>query len=267
MSEHSIVTMTADQYRAADGLNFSSLKILSDRSPAHFRAYMSGQSERETTPAMRFGSLVHSCILEPDKADYVVRPEGMVFTTKEGKGWRDSQTKEIVTATEEKTIKSMRDSVYSHPMASRLLCGGRAEQSLFARDSKGVMRKGRLDYLTDSGNVVIDLKTCEDASPDGFGKNVANYSYVKQAYWYLKLAKLCGLKKDAFIFIAVEKTAPYAVACYQVPDDLLEGAGTIIEADVQKFINCRMSNEWPAYGDGIQTLILPSWAEKQLTIN
>lgn len=264
MSDQSIIkTMPAEQYHAADGLSFSMLKILSAQSPMHLKCYMDGEKP-EPTPAMRFGSLTHSFILENESCEFAVRPEGMTFTTKEGKAWRDAQDKPIITADEFEDLKRMAKAVHAHPIAKRLLSGGKSEQSLFARDSKGTMRKCRVDYLPTSGNVIVDLKTCGDASPLEFGKNVANLNYLGQAYYYLKLCKLCGLDKSAFAFIAVEKTPPYAVAVYQPPDEWIEAAGRIVEADVQRFRNCVESNQWPAYGTEILPMQLPQWAEKQL---
>lgn len=258
--------MPADQYREADGLSFSMLKILSQKSPAHLRAYIHGE-KKPATDAMRMGSLTHSFILEPETAKgFVVRPEGMKFTTKEGQAWKQAhEAMTIISQDDLKALKGMAEAVHSHPIAKRMLCGGEAEQSLFSRDSSGLMRKGRLDYLQTKGNVVVDLKTCSDASPLEFGKNVANYFYLGQAYYYLKLCQLCGLEKDTFAFIAVEKEAPYAVAVYQPPDDWLEAAGKIVEADVQRYRNCLESGEWPAYGNEILPLELPSYHEKLLT--
>lgn len=264
MSDQSIIkTMPAEQYHAADGLSFSMLKILSAQSPMHLKCYMDGE-KLEPTEAMTFGSLTHTFILEPDAFKYSLRPDGMDYRSKAGKEWRDSQKDPILTGDELKSLKGMAKAVHAHPIAKRLLSGGKSEQSLFARDSKGTMRKCRVDYLPTSGNVIVDLKTCGDASPLEFGKNVANLSYLGQAYYYLKLCKMCGLDKSAFAFIAVEKTPPYAVAVYQPPDEWIEAAGRIVEADVQRFRNCVESNNWPAYGNEILPMQLPQWAEKQL---
>ncbi len=266
MSEHGqISSMPEEQYRAADGLNFSNLKILMQRSPAHLYAAMHGPKE-EATPAMRLGSLTHTAILQPELASFVVRPEGMTFTTKEGKAWRDAQTQTIITTDEGAAIESMKQSVMSHPMAKRLLAKGSAEQSLFGRDASGLMRKGRLDFIPQGSNAIVDLKTCIDASPDEFAKQVGNLGYLFQAYYYLKLAKLCGLERQTFFFIAVEKSAPYAVAIYQVPDDYIRAAGLLVEAAVQTYRNCVEANKWPGYGDTHKDLILPAWAEKQLPL-
>jgi hypothetical protein len=52
----------------------------------------------------------------------------------------------------------------------------------------------------------------QDASPSGFARSIATFRYHVQASHYL--TGLHGAER--FVFIAVEKTAPYAVAVYEL---------------------------------------------------
>ena len=141
--------------------------------------------------------------------------------------------------------------------AGLMIAGGAAEVSLFAAQM-GVDCKGRLDYVVD--DVIVDLKTTEDASPAAFARSIANYRYHVQAAHYLALASELGMDAKRFVFIAVEKEAPYAIARYELdPADLM-----LAEADRQKHLtrlaSCQAFDSWPSYGYEIKTLSLPKWA-------
>lgn len=259
-----IISLPDAQYRAAEGISKSALDYIAPpRTPAHYRAYIDGLLRVETTPAMRLGSLIHSAILEPDKAEWVVRPEGLLFTTKEGKAWRDAQTKQIITADEEATITGMRDAVWSHPAVKRVLKWASKEVSLFAKDEHGTLRKGRIDALPESGNVIVDIKSCASASPDAMSKSMAAYRYDVQAAYYLDLAKLLSLDKSEFLLVCVEKTPPYAVAVYAIDHDAVEWGRKQYQSDLALLRHCEAENHWPAFTQEITTLSLPAWAQKQ----
>jgi hypothetical protein len=149
-----ILSLPEGQYRAAEGISKSSLDwIAPPRTPAHYKAKCDGLIKDEQTPAMRLGSMIHRAILEWDSLDYVVKPAGMNFATKEGKEWKAAQTNAIITADEYQTILGMRDSVNAHPAVKRVLANARTEVSLFANGEDGVLRKARIDALPESGNV------------------------------------------------------------------------------------------------------------------
>jgi hypothetical protein len=167
-----ILSLPEGQYRAAEGISKSSLDwIAPPRTPAHYKAKVSGLIKDEQTPAMRLGQMIHRAILEWDSLDYVVKPEGMNFATKEGKEWKAAQTTAIITADEYQTILGMRDSVNAHPAVKRVLANARTEVSLFANGEDGVLRKARIDALPESGNVIVDIKSCQSADPDLMAKS------------------------------------------------------------------------------------------------
>ena len=62
------------------------------------------------------------------------------------------------------------------------------------------------------------------------------------------------------MFIAVEKTAPYAVACYTLDDVAKEKGRELYQQDLQTLQAAQAANAWPAYSDQIETLTLPAWA-------
>lgn len=264
MSDHifqGVHSMPAMQYRKAHGISKSDLDLIAI-SPAHYRAREERAKETEAT---RMGTLIHSAILEPDSLAFHVKPEGMNFATKEGKAWKlDHQSAPIITSDEWKTMTGIVASVHGHPMAKRLLSGGQPERCLFAKDKHGVVRKGRLDFLPDSGNVIVDVKTCEDASPREFEKSIYNYRYHAQGAYYTGLANLCGYQKEIFVIIAVEKSPPYAVAVYRVDQEALDFGRHLVERDMTVYRRCVETGKWPGYSEDVEEIGLPLWARKEM---
>ena len=261
-----ILSLPEAQYRAAEGISKSALDYIAPpRTPAHYKAYIDGLLRIETTPAMKLGQMIHRAILEWDSLDYVVRPEGKEgnFTTKEGKEWRDGQTKPIITADEYQTILGMRDSVNAHPAVKRVLANARTEVSLFANGEDGVLRKARIDALPESGNVIVDIKSCQSADPDLMAKSVVSYRYDVQAAYYLDICNILGIQKSEFLFVCVEKQPPFAVAVYALDQDAIEWGRKQYQRDLAAIANCESKDEWPSFTTDITTLALPAWAQKQ----
>jgi hypothetical protein len=102
----------------------------------------------------------------------------------------------------------------------------------------------------------VDLKTTTDASPAAFARSVATFRYHVQASHYL--SGLHGAER--FVFIAVEKTAPYAVAVYELDAAAMAAGDELRQRDMRMIADCRATGEWPGYSDDCQTLSLPKWA-------
>jgi len=251
-------------YRAATGINISALKNI-NRSPAHYLAKLT-EVRPEPTPALVFGTLLHRAALEPKKlaGSFAVKPEGMSFVSKEGKAWRDAQTLPIITEEQHIALSGAAASVAAHPAAAAILADAKREVSVFRRitrsNPEGLLLKGRLDIVaTDShgSTTIADIKTTEDASPEAFSKTIAQYGYAQQAAHYLDL-----LGATHFVFIAVEKTAPYAVGVYCLdPASVAMGRERNLR-NLDLLEACQSSGHWPAYSSDIETISLPAWASK-----
>jgi exodeoxyribonuclease VIII len=245
---------------------------LFSKSPKHYWAkYLDPNREPEQpTKALIQGNAVHVAILEPEKfqGEFAVMP-AFNGRTNDGK-----EKKEIWLASNEgKTIIDMdtyelcmrlRDSVFAHPAAAALLKSGRAEETIrFTDPDTGAPCKCRPDWVTPDG-IIVDLKTTEDASAEGFGRSSVKYRYhVQSAFYTDGFTVDRNYAPEAFIFIAIEKTAPFQVAVYHADDATLQlGRDTYIP-ELHRYVACRNTNLWPGYGDEIQRLTLPAWAFKK----
>lgn len=267
-----LVIETNDEYhRDGNSISKSHLDVIASGSPKHYwQKYLNPSRVRqEPTTAMIMGTAVHTAVLEPDLfASEVIEAPAFDRRSKVGKAeyeaFQAANKGRIVLAPEDfTTCLAIRDAVHTHPVAAGLLQGGQAEQSFYADDPEtGLKIKCRTDYLLDNGAIVIDLKTTEDASPDGFGKSSANFRYPVQTAWYNRVLDAAyGEHPETWVFLAVEKKPPYAIGIYFMEPDLLERAAIAAQRDFMRIVEHRRSGEWPDYGIEPLPLILPGWAK------
>ena len=251
--------MNNHEYHANPAISKSGLDRI-NISPAHYKAWLT--EDRVETPAMKLGTAAHCAILEPERfqSDYIAAPDGIDRRTKAGKeAWSDMESsgKIILPAADYAALLAMRESVMSHQSARELLSEGVAEQSFFGR-LWDVDVKCRPDWLT--SGIVVDLKTTQDASLIGFSKSIANFRYAVQHAFYCDVLSVCGVEPQAFIFVAVEKTAPYAVGVYEMDAASVEIGREAYQRNLDTYKRCLDTSEWPAYSTAIESISLPKWA-------
>lgn len=253
------------------------------KAPALFR--WQRDNPRETTsPALRFGSLYHTVLLEPDTlgelyatvpADAPRRPTSIQRNAKkpsletlEAVAWWDNfeantAGKEIVDAEDINRATAMREAVMRHPAARAALTEHalHTEASLFWRDPEtGVECRGRPDRIRTDG-LIIDPKTCQDASPEAFQRSAWNYGYYRQAAFYLDAWKLItGETPKAFVFIAQESEPPFLTAVYVASPAMIELGRAEIAEDLRRFAQCLSTDTWPGLPGHPMELTVPAWA-------
>lgn len=250
------------------------------KSPAHLRAYLEGGDH--DTEAKVVGRAIHSAILEPDDFTkrYVMKPEGLDRRTKEGKAkWADlvlaHGPEAILEAEQYATCVGIRDSVHRHEKARGLLYSPerRVELSLVwdhETEIGPVRCKARPDLFSPAlaGGAIPDVKSCLDASPDAFMRAVYKYGYHMQAAHYTAGAEANDLPHAHWVFIAVEKVKPYAVAVYRLTEGAIDAGIQQLAPLLRLYKMCVDSGRWPAYQDDgrddIQDLALPDWAWGQI---
>lgn len=257
-----VLRITSDEYHAIDAVSNSLIsKIL--KSPAHARAYL--DNPPEPTKAMEFGTAFHSAILEAA----TFNDQYAVFRgdrrTKEGKAEYESLVnagKRILTLDDMATIQGMQSAVFAHPAAAAaLMIEGEAELSVTWEDENTMTCKCRPDWWIDS--TLIDVKTTDDASPEGFMRSIVKYGYHRQAAWYLR-----GTGAKKFKFIAVEKSAPYAVGVYELDALSLSQGEYECDQALQMWANANATGQFRAYSDRCELLSLPDWKfdEQEITV-
>ena len=252
--------MTEDQYRKAPGVNKSTLWELR-KSPAHYKYAL--EHPTKDTPALKFGRALHSAILQPwdFDANYAVMPN-IDRRTKEGKEeyeryMRLYADKTTLTMDEMQTISDMCVSICSDDCATDLLADTLTEVPLFWTDESTRFRcKCRLDAVKQG--IIVDLKTCQDASTDHFMKDALRFGYDVQAAHYIRGYRSQHDETPEFWFLAIEKTPPYAINLIKAGDAFID-RGTMQLIDLMdKLAYCRKHRSWGGYGKN--ELVLPEWA-------
>jgi exodeoxyribonuclease VIII len=246
------------EYRAFPAFNQSAAKHILT-SPAHYQAYIN--TPKEETKALRFGTFVHSAILEPHTLNdlYATAPD-CDKRTKEGK----AMWSEFATANAGKTILDAEESAMGHLVASsarfalkRLGVEFDATEVMYHVDYNGVPLKAAIDGV--AGDYLWDIKTTDDASAAGMLKAIRNYRYNLQAYWYRLVYELAtGKRPLGFRFLFIEKEPPFACAVCEVGPELMSWAIADFEKAVTLYKECTASGVWPAYPDDIQVIDIKS---------
>ena len=151
-------------------------------------------------------------------------------------------------------------------------------QYLYDADSKiehtgffefeGVTCKVRPDLYNSRTGMVLDLKTTQDGSERGFAKSVRAFNYLFQAAWYMTALRQMGERPKEFVFLVVEKTAPYLTSCYTLDNnDIEREVPNVIDA-IRLYGECLKTDVWPGYGDDVKTLNLGTpYTENRLSIS
>lgn len=263
--------MTNEEYHAHPAIGNSGLTAIA-RSPAHYYAQFLApdRQPREPTPDMEFGTAVHCAVLEPQRfeSEYIAAPK---FDRRTKQGKQDAEAFEAANAgrlflpqDQLDACRRVRDSVHGNPAVSVLLASGEAERSIFwTDDDTGVQCKCRPDWLTGDGRVIVDVKTTQDARQAGFARSVFQYRYFVQAAWYLNGVSVATADRpEVFVFVAVEKQPPYAVALYFADPDMIAAGKREYRRNLTTYAECLRTDQWPAYPEQILPLSLPSWALK-----
>lgn len=248
----------------------SGLDIIA-KSPQHYwSAYLDPKREpRKETPALLLGRVVHLAILEPQllREEFAIDP-GFNMRTNQGKAahqdWltQIGPSKSVIDLETYNIAMRMREAVHAHPAAAELLRSGFAEQTWYWTDqATGAPCKCRTDFMN-RDRFVVDIKTTEDASPEAFGRSAAKYRYHVQGAYYTDGLVNNGYTPNGFVFIAVEKAPPYAVAVYYLDEIAADVGRQLYTRDLSVYALCKESGHWPGYGTEITALQLPSYALK-----
>jgi len=252
-------------YRREPGCNQSSLKKILE-SPAHFRAAL--QNRFLPTPAMEMGTALHCLKLdgrEAFKKQYVMKPEGLSLSTKEGKAWKAQVGKRKVLGCGGKddpwgSVLGMANSLdrlkwFDDDQPDYIKNN---EVSIYW-DWHNIKCKARLDRVLIDEGIVLDLKTTDCVEPDIFAKKVVSLGYDFQAAFYARAAEIAYKKPFKFIFVAVERKAPYTVDLFEVDDRMMREGLAKSDAAVKIYSACSELGKWPNKEPQLRSLSYPGW--------
>ena len=264
--------MTERDYRRQDGVSRTELWRLRE-SPEKFKYYQ--EHPEPATPALLFGAAVHKLLLEPETFDeeFAIAPE-VDRRTKDGKEAYNaflaaSDGKSVITLADYEKAAEMAQKALEAPFVKKLLNGEHEKPFFWVDDLTGEGCKIRVDCITTivGKPVIVDYKTTADASTDGFMRSAVNYGYDLQAGMYCEGVEKVTGQKPLFVFIAQEKTPPYAVNILQADDLMVKRGYDIFRELIGTYHACKESGNWFGYLGAynvINNLSLPAWLAKEI---
>lgn len=263
--------MTEKEYRTHPAISRSELWRMNE-SAEKFLWYKNHPIE--PTPAMLFGQVTHKLLLQPDTFDdeFVIAPN-CDRRTKAGKEEYEAFAatvgdRAIVSKDDFDKALEMINAVLSNPLAVKLLDGAKERPFFWTDETTGENCKCRTDCLTEiDGELwIVDYKTAGNAQTDVFSnKDVFRLGYYFQAAMYSEgvMKSLELSERPRFVFIAQEKSAPYAVNVIAVPDDVMLAGIDKYRELMGKFHECKVMDYWPSYNvmGEMNEVILPGWLQ------
>jgi excisionase family DNA binding protein len=259
--------ITNAEYHGSGELSRSTAWSLLQTCPAKVRYDMN--HPKPSSPALVIGSGFHTATLEPEKLDdeFAVKPseiDGQGPRTKHYKEafelmQKSEPDKQWLAPADYDLILEMAGSALDNPVLRHYMADiNKVVEGTGYFEMEGAKCKVRPDLYVPGAGVVIDLKSTQDASNRGFTKSVRQFGYLFQACWYMHALRLLGEKPKQFVFIAVEKTAPYATAAYTIKESDINKQFSNMERACQLWAACQSSGIWPGYSDMVETLDLGS---------
>ncbi len=170
--------------------------------------------------------------------------------------------RQVIPASDYKNMLASLNAVNKHHTASKLLKDAVVEQSYFAQDEEGLVRKCRPDFITANGQICCDVKTTDDVSARGFGRTIYKFRYDVQGAWYLDVLKMV-LGNDApkvFAFVALQKNRPYDISVQFLTDEQIARGRSEYQKNLTTLKHCLENNYWPGADNGaVLECIVPNY--------
>lgn len=234
-----------ETYFTLKRLSKSGLSTAADRPYDYYLNYLDPNREPLDTKALRFGSLAHTMLFEPQEVNnrYLIVDEETLLleiggakpraTTKYkdaielAQSTADQLDNVMVFQSHYDKIKAMIQMLERSPIAVALISNGKAEHTvLWECEFTGLEMKAKLDMLhlefdslgipelehLQGKTVIVDYKTMRSIKSKDIQKDFYGYRYDWQHAVYIDgVSKSMGIDRNDihFIFIVQEKDAPY----------------------------------------------------------
>jgi hypothetical protein len=110
----------------------------------------------------------------------------------------------------------------------------------------GIKCKMLGDIIAPKSRILADLKTARSIEIRRFGAAIATLGYHGQlAHYERGVAHALGWVPRRVSIIAVEKTAPYDVAVFDLETDVRDAGGEMVTRLMGELAECRETNRWP----------------------
>lgn len=251
-----IENLCFDDYLKTEGVSKSGLQVILEKSPLHFITKKNEQQKESA--ALKMGTLIHTSILEPENIDknYAVLTEKLDARTKMGKEKKELFEKEnegkiVLTLDEFLISQEIKKRIASNAFVKSMMKNGKSEMSMFW-EYKDTQLKGRADFITE--NLILDVKTTQDASEKVFTRSIYKYKYHMQAAMYVDGYEAVTGNKIPFVILAIEKEPPFDFSLFLMDDAFLDHGRILYNEALNIYKSCVDTGIWHGYDKKIKTL-------------
>ena len=224
----------------------------------------------DSSDAMKIGSAAHCAILEPEKflGTYAHKPDGMSFSTKEGKAWKAEVADGMVILTHDEwsQVDLIADAFLSKPICDEALKRACEIETSFVwqDDATGLVLKARPDFLCTDG-YIYDLKISRHAAARSIQFRTWAEGWVHQLAHYRAGAQAHGLtiKGCRLIIIGPSEPQRHRVYTVQAKQDFLDACALENAAALETIAQCVRDDCWPGTPDSWEFVDLPAVALRE----
>lgn len=215
------------------------------------------------TEAKKFGTQFHMAVLEPElfRESYYQEPD---VGDRRKKVAKDALAELALNNPGREGIKHehwlklqrMRDAVLATAESRKVIEHlGPVEQSLvWTCPETGLACKCRRDKVLTGRDTVVDIKTTEDASPEGFKVAACRYGLHRNADWYQGGHHEVFGAELRYLFLLVSKTT-YECALYELDNESLNKASVDNLRIKRDLAECFATNNWVSRHEMQVTLV------------
>lgn len=230
-----------DYHSQKDWFSSSGLKK-AKKSLKDFYLYITGYYDNDEKPQFHFGNAFELALLDSESFNSKVAIEDEILnqiyisnpdvksprSTTIYKDWYENQIaqKKYIIKYEGKEsfrcIEEMLKSCYADAVIQKLIKNIEYNYSLCWIDEKtGLKLKTRPDICQSKKNIIVNLKTTTDGSPEAFSRDLAKYDYPFQACMEIDGALSSGFMSsvDMYFWLVVEKEPPFNATIYEFTKD------------------------------------------------
>lgn len=232
-------------------ISSSGVKIIRDKSPAHYYARYSGGATETYSRPLVFGQALHCLVLEGqaefDKS-FGVAPAHP--GTKKYEEWK-KQTYLLggLKPEDMSQVMRLRDALYLPGSESaRLLKMESTNETAikWKNQATGAPCKAMPDFLADNGSIMLDLKSTADASIQGIKSSIRRYSYDLSAAMYLEGVEAVYGMTPRWGWLFVEKET-FATRIVWASDLTIETGKAKLDNGLATYAECLAEEYWPGY--------------------
>lgn len=253
-------------------VSHSRLELFRKNPVFYKKLYIEKSVEREVSPAMTLGSLVHKMLLEPTKVEerFAVAPVCDKRTKAGKETWETfkaglAEGIEVITHDDVEQATRMVAAVHENTSSQYLLqpTATREEEILTAIEIGGVNTQIKFipDLYSTSAGWLADFKTVSSYDPLDWGKECVFNGYLRQLALYRFCLRSMGVVINDVYHIVVDKGEYPSSMVVQFDNGDIDRAENQVFDGIRKFLAAHESENFlPHYYGIVPKITAPAWS-------